>query len=346
MRTAHGSNSLILGISVIVAAAMLVSAGDLNPPAGPVTPTMKGLDWVEPRTVISLDTTPGDADSLFRITQPGSYYLVGDVQGVANKHGIEIACDNVTIDMMGFTLAGTPGAAAIGIRNEPGFRGVTILNGVVRDWTDDGISLSGARLYVEGVKADRCGASGFDLAGSNGPTTIVRCQAVANTIYGINTGSGATVVECTANSNSLSGINLGGSGGVCERNTTIFNTFSGIAQNSGGGWVIRNNTCSQNGENGINVCTSNSIVGNVCNLNGTAVTDGAGIYVRCGDNRVDSNHLSSNDIGVRMTTNGEEVIIRNTFHDNTTSFSGSTGNDIGPLSLASNAVSPFANIIH
>ena len=78
----------------------------------------------------------------------------------------------------------------------------------------------------------------------------------------------------------------------------------------------------------------------------TAVTDGAGIYVRCGDNRVDSNHLSSNDIGVRMTTNGEEVIIRNTFHDNTTSFSGSTGNDIGPLSLASNAVSPFANIIH
>lgn len=54
-------------------------AGDLNPPAGPVSPTHKTLTEIEPRTAISMANTPGDADSLFKITQPGSYYLTGNI---------------------------------------------------------------------------------------------------------------------------------------------------------------------------------------------------------------------------------------------------------------------------
>jgi len=91
-----------IAMAMIVALGSVVSmAGDLNPPAGPIVPTMKPLDQVEPRVVISTANTPGDADSLFRITQPGSYYLTGNVAGVAGKSGIEVAAADVTIDRIG-----------------------------------------------------------------------------------------------------------------------------------------------------------------------------------------------------------------------------------------------------
>src|SRR5262245_48602298 len=83
-----------------------VRAGDLGPPAGPVAPTMKPLTEVEPRIAINATNTPGDADSLYRITQPGSYYLTGNVQGVASKSALEIDASGVTVDLMGFTLEG------------------------------------------------------------------------------------------------------------------------------------------------------------------------------------------------------------------------------------------------
>lgn len=63
---------LVLGLGV------LAVAGDLNPPAGPVAPTMKTLDEVEPRIAINRVNTPGDADSLYKITQPDSYDLTGN----------------------------------------------------------------------------------------------------------------------------------------------------------------------------------------------------------------------------------------------------------------------------
>ena len=55
----------------------------------------------EPRIAINTASTPGDADSVFRITQPGSYYLTGNTSGVAAKHGIEIDASDVTLDLMG-----------------------------------------------------------------------------------------------------------------------------------------------------------------------------------------------------------------------------------------------------
>ena len=70
-----------------------VSAGDLNPPAGPVTPTMKPLDEVEPRTAVNATNTPGDTDSSFRISQSGSYYLTANLTGESGKHDM-IGCES------------------------------------------------------------------------------------------------------------------------------------------------------------------------------------------------------------------------------------------------------------
>ena len=52
-------------------------AGDLNPPAGPVTATGR----FGPRTEIDQANTPGDANSVFKISAPGSYYLGGNLAG-------------------------------------------------------------------------------------------------------------------------------------------------------------------------------------------------------------------------------------------------------------------------
>src|SRR5437762_13979859 len=99
--------TLALAAAVAVTG-LIASAGNLNPPAGPVTPTMKTLTEVEPRIAINATNTPGDSDSLFKITQPGSYYLTGNITGVAGKHGIEIAASGVTLDLNGFDLLGAP----------------------------------------------------------------------------------------------------------------------------------------------------------------------------------------------------------------------------------------------
>src|SRR5262252_4521225 len=89
---------------LLVLAASVALAGPLNPPPGPVASSYKTLTEVEPRTAINAANTPGDSGCLFKITQPGSYYLAANVQGVAGKSGIDIASGNVTIDLNGFSL--------------------------------------------------------------------------------------------------------------------------------------------------------------------------------------------------------------------------------------------------
>src|SRR5262245_60152694 len=107
------NRSIVLGAAAAIGAIAAITlgvSGPLDPPAGPVGPTYKTLAEVEPRVAISAATTPGDADSVFRIGQSGSYYLTGNVTGISGKAGIEIAVGGVTVDLMGFELAGVPGS--------------------------------------------------------------------------------------------------------------------------------------------------------------------------------------------------------------------------------------------
>src|SRR4029079_14214982 len=94
---------ILLAVLAIAAISALLAQGPLTPPGAPA-PTMKTLDEVEPRIAVNSTNTPGDADSLDKITQPGSYYLTGNITGVFGKMGIEIAANGVTIDLMGFEM--------------------------------------------------------------------------------------------------------------------------------------------------------------------------------------------------------------------------------------------------
>src|SRR5690349_15205092 len=104
--------TVTLSVLTLVAAAGLLTAGPLNPPAGAPAPTYKTLSEVEPRTPINAATTPGSATALYRISAPGSYYLTGNLAGASALNGVEIAASGVTIDLRGFEVAGAPGSLA------------------------------------------------------------------------------------------------------------------------------------------------------------------------------------------------------------------------------------------
>ena len=122
--------TIALAAAMLVAAlaAMPALAGDLNPPAGPVAPTMKPLTDVEPRIAVNATNTPGNTTNQFIITQPGSYYLTGNIAGVSGKSGILVASNGVTLDLMGFTMVGVSGPVD-GITMTGFFENVVIRNG-------------------------------------------------------------------------------------------------------------------------------------------------------------------------------------------------------------------------
>ncbi len=187
-------------LSVMMAAS--AAAGPLNPPPGPVAPTFKTLAEVEPRIPIGPQTTPGDADSLYQISTPGSYYLTGNITGVVNFKGIEITVDDVTIDLNGFELIGVPRArAAI----EPfGERAnITIENGTIRGWNTRGLDAADdRRMIIRNVRSVDNSSTGFSVGNES---IVSDCIAQGNGGSGFSLGRRSRVERCISQSNSADG---------------------------------------------------------------------------------------------------------------------------------------------
>lgn len=64
-------------------------AGDLNPPTGPIAPTMVTLDELAGPS-IDVNSLPGSSEALHVITEPGVYHLSAPIVGESGKHGILI----------------------------------------------------------------------------------------------------------------------------------------------------------------------------------------------------------------------------------------------------------------
>lgn len=200
--------SLCITSLALIGAASVV-AGPTSPPPGPVGPTHKTLTEVEPRTAVNATNTPGDADSLFKITQPGSYYLTGSITGVSGKHGVEIVSSGVSLDLNGFDLVGIPGMGAFdGVSvSMDSLRDIAVLNGSVRNWGDEGVDLGflsfGCR--IEGVRSS--GNAGIGINGGIS-CTITNCTASFNAQVGIRANNGSTITNCSATTNSVAGIQV------------------------------------------------------------------------------------------------------------------------------------------
>jgi hypothetical protein len=146
----------------------VLAQGSLTPPGAPA-PTMKALDEIEPRTAVNAVNTPGDATSAFTISQPGSYYLTGNIT-VTTNHGIIIATNGVTLDLKGFTILSTASPASGSGILLAGASDVSILNGHIQGGvTNNGGVYNGPGfqngVYYSGAPAVNVRVSGLSVSG-------------------------------------------------------------------------------------------------------------------------------------------------------------------------------------
>ena len=357
-------------LALLIPGAVLY-AGPLDPPAGPVTSTYKTLTEVEPRTAVNAANTPGDADSLFRISAPGSYYLTGNITGVVGKHGIEINTSGVTLDLNGFEVRGLGAGGGVfdGITVSQGNKlSITIRNGSIRQWGDcgiefpniigtvtqgyiisnihasnnarDGISLW-SRATISHCTASENGVDGISTVGGS---TISHCSTNANGDDGISTSTGNTVTACSSGSNGGTGFALG------LGNTISDSTASGNAIGiSASGSVIRNCSVHSNSGNGIGGFAGNTIIQCAAyrNVGHGIATGQASVIVDCTafENDLDGIRVSSACLvrGNSSSTNGQGVAggagIHATSVDNRIEGNNCTSSDRGiDVDLAGNII--------
>lgn len=221
-KSASFMKSLCSVLAVSAAVVLTQSAlaqGSLTPPGAPA-PNFKTLQQVEPRTPIDSVNTPGDANSIYKITTAGSYYLVGNVSMggrlpiaqvggitpiILKQTGIEVTANNVTIDLNGFRISGGGTNYSLsGITIASGLKNVTVRNGTITDCGLDGIRASGVNnSRFEDLTLENNEGNGL-VTGDQ--CDIRSCQATGNSQMGIVVSAFATISDCQVRSNPKGGI--------------------------------------------------------------------------------------------------------------------------------------------
>lgn len=350
----------LITASALAALAVAGFAGPIAPPAGPVGPTMKTLAEIESRIAINATNTPGDADgtpSVYKITQPGSYYLTGNISVAQAKSAIEVAAHNVTIDLNGFEINGNAVGLSGVYSTMSGARGLTVRNGSISWFTSHGV-------YAESVRSPSLTDVRIGVCGSGarlGDCAVVsRCVFDGNTSFGLHLAGGGSVDQCTAieGGNGFSAQGWANFTGCTARTCTgkgFQMLFGGTVTNcsathcTGDGFWLQSgasitNCQSQNNTgagvflNGACTATNNSVTGNT---NGIVATNAA--------NRIDSNNVTySSGAGISVTSDNN-FIVRNTARANTTNYNIPTGDFGQVITNPGNgfvATNPWANFAY
>ncbi len=271
--------------------------GPLDPPAAPGS-TMKTLEQVEPRTPIS--SLP------YTISQPGSYYLTGDLTGVSGQPGISVAASDVTIDLNGFTLIGVPGSTD-GIFAAAGPNRIAVLNGRVRNWGVHGVNLQHAH-----------------------DGRFERLQVSDNASVGIYAGSGSIISDCTAHHNgygifvTAEASTMGG--GIVRNCVVSYNTSDGIVVTDG--VLVKDNESKANALAGIHV------IGTRNRIESNNVTD----------NRSYDPELGYRGWGIKVDGTNN-FIANNSATFNQWNFDIVAGNVVGAVE-AGMATKPWSNVVY
>jgi parallel beta-helix repeat protein len=289
--------------------------GSLTPPGAPA-PTMKSLDQVEARTIVNAANTPGDANDLFIISQPGSYYLTTNITAGDLKNGIVITTNNVTLDLNGFAVQGSNGSSGIVIPNASA--NITLRNGTVSGWNASAVlntSPSAINLVCERLNVSQCG-------------------------YGIYLNGSGVVRDCNTRNNNNNGITCVGNGGVlisgCIANAMLFGDGIDVGTNC----TVKDCTANANGSAGIYVAGDNcQIADNTCSGNSSY-----GIEIIGVQNRVDNNSVGNNiSFGIFPNSiNVTNSITRNSSPG--AGYGNTAGNtDYAPIGTPNTATSPWEN---
>ena len=170
---------LAVGIAIVAMLASGARGGPLDPPGAPGST----LPQVEPRIPISQPASGAGFPII--ISDPGSYFLTGNIAAPAGKDGIIIAAQRVTLDLNGFVLAGQPSQKGISDDNIDVRADLLIRNGAISGW-EDGIW---APFFVRSTFED------LRITGHPG-----------GNVQGIHVGSGNTVRRVTATENGGAGL--------------------------------------------------------------------------------------------------------------------------------------------
>ncbi|MBX3404196.1 MAG: right-handed parallel beta-helix repeat-containing protein [Phycisphaeraceae bacterium] len=176
MARIHGR--VLWSVCAVFAAAFLAvpARGQIDPPPGPVAPSMKRLDQIDPRRTVS--SLPGSEEALHVISEPGVYVLTADIVGQPGRHGVMVVCDgDVSLDLNGFSLVGVPGSLhAVYVRDpqsgqSTGRRSFSMPHvfeqkGRISHWGGDGLHLAAIdECAVAGVSISDCGGMACRVSG-------------------------------------------------------------------------------------------------------------------------------------------------------------------------------------
>ena len=312
----------------------------------------------------------------FTITQSGSYILT---QNLTGSNGITIQANNVSIDLNFSSLTGSPGNTASGITISGSRTGVTIYNGYVQGWGEDGISAATANSFV-GLNLQLLNNGGDGLVCGN-ECTLSQCHALSNGLDGLDVGNQSRVSDCTTGNNLDTGIecdsrchiqhcvtSANGDQGLftgAECIITEVNAYQNIHYGIRTGNHNQVNHClaSFNGFSGFYLSNASMAQNNLAKLNtqhgfeagqdvvmkqNTADSNtGNGFFSSFNGGKLQDNNSSDNAIGYEIT-GSDWLITTNTASGNiVNSFSISGTNKLATILTAANLntnTNPFANI--
>jgi hypothetical protein len=235
--------------------------------------------------LINQSTVMAQGGFPYKITQPGSYKLSGNlVVTTAIEEAIEIISDDVTLDLNGFSISCNGSCAGQAILNpcavsiySSGIKGfgnnTTITNGSIRGFRSGfGVEMNGTGGLLSdlrvmgnenGIASMPCSYSAAAIIPVHG-FVITRCYGIGNSNAGI-AAAQSTVTDSVANNNGNAGFDDLGGGSVFINNVANGNGIGLETSNDlYGGNNFNNNGINVNNLGGSVSQNNNSCNGTVC----------------------------------------------------------------------------------
>jgi hypothetical protein len=215
----------------------------------------------------------------YTISAPGAYYLGGDLSYSGNGEGIAVNADNVTLDLMGFTLTNTGTGTEtrrVGI-SMYSRKNVEIRNGTVRGWlrgiNDDGTGLAHRVINVR--LEDNL--TGVYLSGKGHLIQGCTASSSGSDLNGFVIEFGCGIISGCLVKNLYYGIFVTNENSVISGNVVLGNGAVGSVGIYSFGGLVMGNEVSNCGNLGIWSSGTGSIIGNTVN---TASSSQTGVIIQ------------------------------------------------------------------